>query len=516
LARHLRSGRGARWYRPRPRGGKSLVIKRPTILALALSATTVSAQSGGQPRTAAETDAIRQAVFERIERGSDPVADAASAAQSGNFGLIAEGRFQSRPVGITCLTPYGQPYNMLAHVFSGDAIDERVGKVLHYAEQYNRALVSRPDYPDAELCRVSTDADHRERRSNFAITSPAQIVIGPPKTLHEAARRGSAADVRRLLISANLNSFDGVGMTPLAWAIGRNNAAAVDVLLDAGADPWAAEERWQTAVFWAARLGRRGYFEHMTALHPRPAEPWNAFYLAAAASGGSDAILARMLGEPHQRFRFEGLETLPTVSMAERILKDDPSLASALLWECTDYPADRADLVALALRHGADPDGVETGGRYGTPLGRFATGIATSSLESVNTLLEAGADPNKTSPPDRPVVIAIRSLKLDGKVDEFDERAMAVLDALLAAGADLNLPDDLGVPTSWRLLFPYYSEPETMDASYVTPSLIEALVTRGLDLNFQWQGKRMLPLVEAQAGSDSELATTLRRLGAQR
>jgi hypothetical protein len=464
----------------------------------------------------AETEAIRQAIFERIERGSDPVADATSAAESGNFALLAEGRFYSRPVGITCFTPYGHPPEMLAHVFGGDGIDERIGKLIGYAAQYNRALVARADYPDADLCRVSTPADRAEGRGLFAIGSPAQAVTAAAKTLHEAARRGSTADVLRLLTPATLNSADGLGMTPLAWAVGRGNTAAVEVLLEAGADPWAAGDRWQTAVFWAARLGRRAYFERMLVLHPQPGRPWSAFELSAAASGGDEAILARMLTEPHARFRFESLEALPSLVLAKDILDDDPTLAPTLLWECTDHGSARADLVALALERGADPDTPGAGGRYGTVLGAFANGIPESSVTIIDALLKAGANPNGMSHRSRPVRVAIDALKLDDKHDDFDQRAMAILDRLLAAGADINLPDDEGVPTGWRLLFPQYRNAGQLDASFVTPTLIEALVRRGLDLNAEWRGQRMLPLVEAQAGAESELATTLRRLGARR
>jgi hypothetical protein len=41
------------------------------------------------------------------------------------------------------------------------------------------------------------------------------------------------------------------------------------------------------------------------------------------------------------------------------------------------------------------------------------------------------------------------------------------------------------------------------------------LWANGLDLNARWQGKRLLSPVEQQAGRDSELAVTLRRLGAR-
>lgn len=50
-------------------------------------------------------------------------------------------------------------------------------------------------------------------------------------------------------------------------------------------------------------------------------------------------------------------------------------------------------------------------------------------------------------------------------------------------------------------------------ARSVTPELLEILVRSGMDLNVEWNGKRVLGLVEAQAGRTSEFASTLRRLG---
>jgi len=57
--------------------------------------------------------------------------------------------------------------------------------------------------------------------------------------------------------------------------------------------------------------------------------------------------------------------------------------------------------------------------------------------------------------------------------------------------------------------------PEELDARSVTPERLEILVRSGMDLNVEWNGKRVLGLVEAQAGRTSELADTLRRLGAR-
>lgn len=68
-------------------------------------------------------------------------------------------------------------------------------------------------------------------------------------------------------------------------------------------------------------------------------------------------------------------------------------------------------------------------------------------------------------------------------------------------------------PAVHALLFDRWTDSK-LNALNVTPELLEMLVRNGLDLNAQYKGKRALPLVEAQAGPDPELAVTLRRLGA--
>ena len=64
-------------------------------------------------------------------------------------------------------------------------------------------------------------------------------------------------------------------------------------------------------------------------------------------------------------------------------------------------------------------------------------------------------------------------------------------------------------------MFPYGYDHTKLDASFVTPELLEMLVSNGMDVNAEWNGKRVLGPVEAQAGRDSELARTLRKLGAK-
>lgn len=489
-------------------------------LLLATCSTSSAGAAGpmpGRTKSTADLDRVRLEVEERIGRGADPVSDAAEAARTGDFRLITLGRFLARPAGVTCFTPYGQAPELLTHLRHGDVIDEQVSAWYRYASNYNQALVDKPDYPHADLCRAATDSDGQSPRTVFPVTTAARQVSTPPRTLHEAARRGSRRDVRRLLASTNLDAMDGLNMTPLAWAVARDNSKAADVLLQAGASPWVSGDRGQDAVFWAAQLGRRSYFKRMERLPGRPFSKWPPVYLSAAASGGDAAIMAHMLHQPHEAFRLELLGSpLPSAAALEPVLEDDPKLASTLLWESTDYPADRPDLIELALRHGADPNSTGSGGRYGTVLGAFANGISNSAVEIVDILLRARADPNLLSHWERPVWIAVRTLKLNEKSTEVNARATAIFQKLLEAGADLNLPDDQGVPPARLLLFPYRGSHDTLDASFVTPSLLEMLVQNGLDLNTHWQGLRILPLVEAQAGVSSNLAVTLRRLGARR
>jgi hypothetical protein len=173
----------------------------------------------------------------------------------------------------------------------------------------------------------------------------------------------------------------------------------------------------------------------------------------------------------------------------------------------------RLDLVALALRYHADPNAEAYASR--SVLGEAAHGLNPASLEVIDMLLKAGANPNKRSWLHPPILIALNTASTFRSNAELTERSFAIYRRLLQAGADINLPDGEGVPLLRGLLFPTRNDHDELDAGAVTLQELEMLVRDGLDLNAAWRGRRVLGLVEEQAGPNSELAAALRRLGAK-
>ena len=114
-----------------------------------------------------------------------------------------------------------------------------------------------------------------------------------------------------------------------------------------------------------------------------------------------------------------------------------------------------------------------------------------------------------------PIENLVGSMSIDGGRGQWTARARAIFLRLVAAGARLDLPDDQGRPPISFVLFPTRWDHWKLDSS-VTPELVELLAGHGMDVNATWEGKRVLSAVERQAGRESPLALTLRRLGARR
>lgn len=439
------------------------------------------------------------------------------------YGLIVGGQFgDHRPFGVVCFTTWGQAPSVHRVITYGDVVDADLSGRLREAEAYNRAMVERTDYPHRDLCRPQTEADAgRGRDVSTRTAQPAREVTGPARSLHEAARRGTDAELRHFIARSPVDAPDGTGMTALGWAVARNNQTAIDTLLAAGADPLAAGDSGEGALYWAAVHGRRAVFErlldHLPAEQAPPVKGWSRGYLMAAAQGGDLTIIRRMLAGPHETIQVAHLGAEMPIPVLTLFLKDQRGeFANDLLEDAVGYSSEgvQIDALRLALANGADPNGAKHGE---TPLGRIANGIDQGSPEAVRLLLEAGADPNTITRRSRPVWIAINSALLSGsRYAEGEARALRIVDLLVAAGADLDLPNEQGKPMVWTLFFPFHHSPDDMDASFVTLETLQGLKRRGVNFNAPWRGRTLLAAVEAKGEAGAEYAVWLRAVGARR
>jgi uncharacterized protein len=160
-------------------------------------------------------------------------------------------------------------------------------------------------------------------------------------TLAEAVRDGDVARIRELVAEgADVNGqVDGVPM--LQWALLNHSVAAMDVLLELGADPAQVDDDGATVV-------------HLAAMANDPA------YLTVLLARGAD---------PNIRHSATG----------------DPPLVSALM-------GDREAQFQALLAAGADPNATDR--MRNTPLHHAAK---INAHREVLALLEAGADPLATT-----------------------------------------------------------------------------------------------------------------------
>ena len=468
-----------------------------------------------------EIGEVRVAAFVLAPRNTDPRTDAETAIRAGDFRLFVAGRYSGRPVGVLCFTPGGRATGVLSRFERGDSITPDIQAELDYESAYNIAIVESPSYADADICRPARAGDPRPDNGKPLVDRAARAVSGPVRSLHEAARRGSAADILAFLPRTPANMPDGTGMTPLAWAAARNNMPALSLLLEQDEDPWFDEARREHgAVYWAAAAGWKEAFDRLRRV-PRPAgfDGWSSDYLAAAMNSGNAAIVEAILVERHAPLRvpFFRSELPPAVSVEPVLREGVPRLSDALLLAAIDRGERiQLDLVRLALKYRANPNATRNYGE--TPLGLAAYGYREGAIEAVDLLLKAGADidlPSVAVPvaPRRPIWNAVATLSQQ-KID-VASRPFAILKMLAAAGADLNLPNRDGKPPVWFLLAPARWAPEQIDATPGLIQLLPILAKLGMNPNARWQGKTILPLAERQLGRDAPLVVALRAAGAR-
>lgn len=112
-----------------------------------------------------------------------------------------------------------------------------------FGRAFNAALLADPRYPYRDICRAASPghapkpvaAGIRPQEYGFRDLAPTDR----PIDLHEAARRGTADALRRLIKAgpAKVDVADPLGMTPLAWAVAYRRSEQAAILLEAGARP---------------------------------------------------------------------------------------------------------------------------------------------------------------------------------------------------------------------------------------------------------------------------------------
>jgi hypothetical protein len=456
----------------------------------------------------------------------NPLEVAAEAIARGDFRLIITGSLFGPvlPNGVTCFTPGGTAPGIRAQYTYGDVVGPEVTEAERFAEQFNRQIVSASNYPFADICRIS-QPDDAKLDDAPRVDRSAREVARPVATLHEAARRGSAGDVRRLLGTFRHNIADEVGMTPLAWAAARGRSDIYDLLLAGGEVPRAfADYAGRDDLYWAIATGREAIVEKAFAAAPPGSEPLRPVFLEAALASGNVAVTIRVLAAPHEPLN-PGMLRRQDLSAAtvELLLKaSDREVADRLLEASFNtYREIRTDLVKLALRYGANANAAlgPRDGRYETPLYLTATGYGPSATEAMSILLAAKADPNVAAPDPRiysklPLwAIAEKLMQADDLAyrQQLEMRA----DMLIKAGARLDTLDSRERPLVWALLAPATWAQHRIEPGRRAPEVIAFFAARGMNVNARWEGQRVLSAVEAQLGKQSALALQLRELGAK-
>ena len=289
--------------------------------------------------------------------------------------------------------------------------------------------------------------------------------------LIEASRNDDAAAVKALLAAGvDVNAPSGDGATALHWAAYKNDLAVADLLIGKGAKVNAANDLGVTPLWIAASNSSAPMVERLLAAHADPnlAPPTDGTPLMIASRRGNAAAVKALLAhgaDPNKGEASHG--------------------QTALMWAASER---HADVVRLLLAAHADIrprtkswsqrvllccqlfegdiDGAAVVAKGGfTPLLFAAQG---GDVESARLILAAGADVKDASPDGASaLVIALHAGQTDMAVFLIDAGAdvrsagagytalhlaavrgdLAIVQALLAHGADINARQARGSPT---------------------------------------------------------------------
>jgi len=370
--------------------------------------------------------------------------------------------------------------------------------------------------------------------------------------LHWAVYHGDADLVARLIAAgADVGVANEYGSTPMMEAAVRGNAAVIELLLEAGADVESRNADGQTALMVVARTDRveaaRVLLERGADANAR--EQWREQTALIWAAAQKQPEMIRLLvehgaevdarskvndwerqvsAEPRRMYRpFGGLTPLlfaareGCAECAKALFEGgaDPDLADPMNVTPLFLAIDNFhfDTARYLLEAGANPNKWDWWGRtplYGAvdmntiPHGgrpdRRSTD-ETTSLEMIELLLEAGANPDvqlKHTPPYRSIaddrgcdsMLTTGASALLRAAKTFDAPAVRLL---IEHGASLELPNGAGItpvmaaaglgsvecdPRGYGPGIPHYEAPDVQEASI---EALEVLIAAGADVNAQ-------------------------------
>jgi ankyrin repeat protein len=257
--------------------------------------------------------------------------------------------------------------------------------------------------------------------------SVASLGAGEARLI-DAVKAGNRTALLALLKQhANVNAAEADGMTPLHWAVRRDDGAMVEALLRAGANAKAANRYGVTPLMLAATNGSAAMIETLAKAGADINEmlPEGQTVLMTAARTGNPQAVKALLAR--------GAD----VNAQEGWLGE-----TALMWAAAE---NHAEAVTLLLDGGADPDmhskpttfKRKVGGQTVLPRGGFtAVMYATrqGAPEAVRALAAGGADLNQGDPD------GVTALILAIINAHYDLAAV-----LLELGADPNIADSTGM-----------------------------------------------------------------------
>ncbi len=304
--------------------------------------------------------------------------------------------------------------------------------------------------------------------------------------LHYAALKNDAELARMLLVAgANVKSTTRLGgYTPLLLAARTGNAAVMDPLIVAGADPNGVTVNGTTALMLASAAGKgdavKLLLDKGANVNAKESARNETALMFAAANGRADVM--RLLTAKGADLKL----TTKVIDMTIFAKEEQEKFAQF-----------RQQQAAAAAKNGQPPP-PQRGGRgrgegtagidrqYAFPeLIGYQGGLAAihmaarqGSLDSVQTLIDAGGDVNQRSAGDHitPIIIAT----LNGHFD--------LAKALLDKGADPNLAEDNGVTALYaaincvwapKALYPQPRAYEQQKVTYL--DLMGALIEKGAD-----------------------------------